>query len=222
MKFAIGIPQIYPDGAFSPPDFRSYLARVEELGVYESAWTQEAVLGFSPQGAAPQLAPLELMTYAAACTSTLRLGCTVLVTTLHNPVHLAKGLATLDQLSGGRLEIGVGSGGPGRAIESAAVTGTVAECVDGVQAVIDAGAQMILFTPLYDVNEHMELIADLIIPAVLSREPKARGGLRWCGITRRRLLLLLLQRSRPFSAAAAGRAAASRAGTAPGTQGRRR
>ncbi len=36
------------------------------------------------------------------------------VTTLHTPVHLAKGLATVDQLSGGRLEIGVGSGGPRR------------------------------------------------------------------------------------------------------------
>jgi hypothetical protein len=39
MKFAIGIPQFYPDGTFSPSDFRSYLARVEELGVYESAWS---------------------------------------------------------------------------------------------------------------------------------------------------------------------------------------
>ena len=52
------------------------------------------------------------------------------------------------------------------AIESAAVAGTVAECVDGVRAVIAAGAEMILFTPLYDVGEHMELIADLIIPAL--------------------------------------------------------
>ena len=109
MRFAIGIPQLYPDGSFSPSDFKSYLARAEELGVYESAWTQEMVLG-----AAPQLAPLEVMTYAAACTSTLRLGCTVFVTTLHTPAHLAKALASLDQLSGGRLEVGIGSGGPRR------------------------------------------------------------------------------------------------------------
>ena len=109
MKFAIGIPQIYPDGAFSPADFRSFLTRAEELGLFEGAWTQEMVLGRSPQ-----LAPLEVLTYAAACTSSLRLGCTVFVTTLHNPVHLAKALATLDQLAGGRLEVGVGSGGPRR------------------------------------------------------------------------------------------------------------
>jgi alkanesulfonate monooxygenase SsuD/methylene tetrahydromethanopterin reductase-like flavin-dependent oxidoreductase (luciferase family) len=312
MRFAIGIPQLYPDGSFSPSDFKSYLARAEELGVYESAWTQEMILG-----GAPQLAPLEVMTYAAACTSTLRLGCTVFVTTLHTPVHLAKSLASLDQLSGGRLEVGIGSGGPRRpfaafgmsaerwlprftegvalmkalwtepsvtfdgefwqlkdapmepkpyqkpyprlwfggsapaavrrgvglcdgffgagssatsafasqvsvvretlaedfggrsvgfgpgefpiakrvylgvdpssgtrardrmndalasvygarvpAIEAAAVAGTVGECVDGVRAVIEAGAEMILFTPLYDNVEHLELIADQIIPAL--------------------------------------------------------
>ena len=312
MRFAIGIPQRYPDGSFSPTDFKSFLARAEELGVFDSGWTQEMVLG-----SAPQLAPLEVMTYAAACTSTLRLGCTVFVTTLHTPAHLAKALTSLDQLSGGRLEVGIGSGGPQRpfgafglpatrwlprftegvalmkalmtepsvtfdgefwqltdvpmepkpvqkpyprlwfggsaptavrrgvglcdgffgagssnteafasqvavvretlaaspagrtvgfgpgqfpiakrvylgvdpssgarardrmndalaamygarvpAIEAAAVTGTVAECVAGVRAVIEAGAEMILFTTLWDNAEQMELIAGQIIPAL--------------------------------------------------------
>lgn len=109
MRFAISIPQFYADGEFSPAEFRAYFATAEALGVYESAWAQEM-----PLSASPQLAPLEAMTYAAACTSSLRLGCTVFVTTLHSPVHLAKNLATLDQLSGGRLEVGVGSGGPRR------------------------------------------------------------------------------------------------------------
>jgi probable F420-dependent oxidoreductase len=54
------------------------------------------------------------MTYAAACTERLRLGCVVFVSTLHSPVHLAKSLSTLDQLSRGRVEIGVGTGGKGR------------------------------------------------------------------------------------------------------------
>ena len=108
MRFAIGIPQFYSDGEFDPAAFRAYLARAEELG-YESAWTQEQVLG-----AGPQLGAIETMTYAAACTSRLRLGCAVLVSTLHTPVHLAKSLSTLDQLSQGRLEIGVGTGGKRR------------------------------------------------------------------------------------------------------------
>src|SRR6266704_1550657 len=62
-------------------------------------------------GAAPQLGPLESMTYAAACTERMRLGCVVFVSTLHSPVHLAKSLATLDQLSRGRIDVGVGTGG---------------------------------------------------------------------------------------------------------------
>ena len=51
------------------------------------------------------------MTYAAACTERMRLGCVVFVSTLHSPVHLAKSLSTLDQLSRGRIEVGVGTGG---------------------------------------------------------------------------------------------------------------
>src|SRR5215475_1612016 len=108
MRFAIAIPQFYSDGEFDPAAFRAYLTRAEELG-YHSAWTQETVLGTSHQ-----LAPVEAMTYAAACTQRLRLGCVVFVSTLYSPVHLAKSLSTLDQLSRGRIEIGVGTGGKTR------------------------------------------------------------------------------------------------------------
>ena len=51
------------------------------------------------------------MTYAAGCTERLRIGCVVFVLPLHSPLHLAKSIATLDQLSLGRLEVGVGAGG---------------------------------------------------------------------------------------------------------------
>jgi probable F420-dependent oxidoreductase len=108
MRFAISIPQFYADGEFDPAAFRSYFARAEELG-FHSAWAQETMLGSKPQ-----LGPVEAMTYAAACTQRLRLGCAVFISTLYSPVHLAKSLSTLDQLSRGRIEIGVGTGGPGR------------------------------------------------------------------------------------------------------------
>jgi probable F420-dependent oxidoreductase len=108
MKFAIAIPQFYADGEFDPEAFRAYLARAEELG-FDSAWTQESMLG-----AGAQLGPIEAMTYAAACTTRLRLGCVVFVSTLYSPVHLAKSVSTLDQLSRGRIEVGVGTGGKGR------------------------------------------------------------------------------------------------------------
>jgi probable F420-dependent oxidoreductase len=108
MRFAINIPQRVADGEFDPAAFREYLARAEALG-FESAWTQEQVLGPSPR-----LGPIETMTFAAACTETLRVGCVVFVTPLHNPLHLAKSIATLDQLSRGRVEVGVGVGGRSR------------------------------------------------------------------------------------------------------------
>ena len=73
MKFAIAIPQFYADGEFDPATFRAYLARAEELG-FESAWTQEGTLNVGPQ-----LSPIEAMTYAAACTERMRLGCVVFV-----------------------------------------------------------------------------------------------------------------------------------------------
>ena len=103
-RFAISIPQFVADGAFDPAGFRAYLARAEALG-FDGAWTGEQVLG-----SMPHLGPMETMTYAAACTEQLRLGCMLFVTPLHSPVHLAKDLSTLDQLSRGRIEIGVGIG----------------------------------------------------------------------------------------------------------------
>jgi len=105
MRFAISIPQFVSDGEFDPADFRAYMARAEALG-FESAWTLE-----QPLGMMPFLSPLQTMSYAAACTERIRLGCVVFVTPLHSPVHLAKDLSTLDQLSRGRIDVGVGTGG---------------------------------------------------------------------------------------------------------------
>jgi alkanesulfonate monooxygenase SsuD/methylene tetrahydromethanopterin reductase-like flavin-dependent oxidoreductase (luciferase family) len=106
-RFAVAIPQGVADGAFDPGAFRAYLQHAEELG-FHSAWTREGVL--SPM---PTLGPAEVMTYAAACTERLRIGCAVFVTVLHNPLHLAKSISSMDQLSGGRLEVAFGLGGRG-------------------------------------------------------------------------------------------------------------
>ena len=108
MRFAVSIPQFIGDGQFDSAAFSKYLSRAEALG-FHSAWAQEQVLGSTPV-----LSPIETMTYAAACTERLRLGCAVFVTPLHGPVNLAKSLSTLDQLSRGRLEVGVGTGAEGR------------------------------------------------------------------------------------------------------------
>ena len=109
MRFAISIPQYARDSRFDEAAFRSHLRRVEELGVFESGWVQEQVIG-----AAGVLAALQTLTYAAACTERLRLGCAVFVLPLHNPLHLAKAISSLDCLSHGRVEVGVATGGRGR------------------------------------------------------------------------------------------------------------
>ncbi len=109
MRFAISIPQYARDSRFDDAAFRAYLSRVEELGLFESAWVQEQVIG-----AGGTLAPLQTLAYAAACTKELRLGCAVFVLPLHNPVHLAKAISSLDCLSHGRVEVGVATGGQGR------------------------------------------------------------------------------------------------------------
>lgn len=110
MDFAISIPQYVGDDGFDAAGFRAHLTRAEQLG-FHSAWVQEQILGL---GSARTLDPLGAMTYAAACTDRVRLGCAVFVTPLHNPLHLAKAIATLDNLSHGRVEVGVAAGGAAR------------------------------------------------------------------------------------------------------------
>ncbi len=117
MRYGIAIPQYVADGSFHPPAVKAFLARAEALG-FDSAWTSEQVVG-----TLPMVSPLELLAYAAACTERIRLGCSVLVSTLHSPLHLAKDLASLDQLSRGRLEVGVGNGGGFRAFAAFGVEG---------------------------------------------------------------------------------------------------
>jgi probable F420-dependent oxidoreductase len=105
MRFAISIPQHVADGTFEPGRLREYLARAEALG-FDSAWTGEQVIG-----SMPHLGPIETMSYAAACTERLRIGCIAFVSPLHNPLQLAKSISTLDQLARGRLEVGLATGG---------------------------------------------------------------------------------------------------------------
>lgn len=105
LTLGVAIPQTFPDGRVDPRGLRDFLQRAEALG-FHSAWVVEHMFG-----TIPALAPVELLTYAAAVTERLRLGAAVLLTALRTPVHTAKSLATLDQLSGGRLIVGVGLGG---------------------------------------------------------------------------------------------------------------
>ncbi|HET7341543.1 MAG TPA: LLM class flavin-dependent oxidoreductase [Methylomirabilota bacterium] len=105
MRLAVAIPQTFVQEPVDTQRIRRFLARAETLG-FDSAWVVEQVLG-----SASSLEPVELLAYAAAITDRLRLGAAVLLTALRDPVHVAKSVATLDQLSHGRLVVGVGLGG---------------------------------------------------------------------------------------------------------------
>ncbi|HZA11057.1 LLM class flavin-dependent oxidoreductase [Mycobacterium sp.] len=104
MRFSISIPQRDVDG-FDAEGVRSYLARAEEIG-FEGGWVLEQTVG-----EAPLIAPMELLSWAAGCTTRLRLGVAALVTSMHDPLQLASVVTTVDRLSHGRLDIGVAAGG---------------------------------------------------------------------------------------------------------------
>jgi probable F420-dependent oxidoreductase len=104
-KCGISIPQTF-EQSVDVELIRKFVVRAEALG-YDSLWVQEQMISD-----AAILEPVALLTYVAALTARVRLGTAVLLTVVRNPVELAKTLATIDQLSGGRLIVGVGIGGP--------------------------------------------------------------------------------------------------------------
>lgn len=101
----VAVPQVFPDGRIDMGLVRSYVRRAEELG-YHSLWVQEQIIG-----ATACLEPISLLSYVSAVTERIRLGTSVLVTTTRNPVLLAKELSALDNLSQGRLIMGLALGG---------------------------------------------------------------------------------------------------------------
>ena len=132
MKFGLSLPQI--GKLASAEAIRSVAERAEQVG-YDSLWVLERTLvpvnpiipypatkdGKLPDEYKIVFDPIESLTFAAAVTSRIRLGTSVLVLGNHFPLSLARRLATLDVLSRGRLICGLGIGWSQDEIEAAGV-----------------------------------------------------------------------------------------------------
>lgn len=98
----------------TPGEWFDTVQRAEDLG-YSTLFTSDHYFGpgaiSDATGHRPvDLAPITAIAMAAARTTELRVGCRVFACDFHHPVVLAKEMATLDMLSDGRLEVGLGAG----------------------------------------------------------------------------------------------------------------
>jgi probable F420-dependent oxidoreductase len=105
MKFSVTLPVLRDPGARDP--FRQSF---ELALVAEEAGFDTATIGHHHFLPGNQSDPLTFLTAVAARTSTLRVGTGIFQLPIHNPVRVAEQVATMDQLSGGRVSLGVGLG----------------------------------------------------------------------------------------------------------------
>ncbi|WP_431771963.1 LLM class flavin-dependent oxidoreductase [Streptomyces cucumeris] len=91
---------------------RELWRRAEELG-FHGAYTYDHLSWRVPFRDGPWFGAVPTLTAAAAATSRLRLGTLVTSPNFRHPVTLAKELITLDDVSGGRITLGIGAGGSG-------------------------------------------------------------------------------------------------------------
>jgi probable F420-dependent oxidoreductase len=111
MLISLGLPV---SGAWAnPSSIAGFAMRAEELG-YHGLWTFQRLLVGVDQQMAPVyqsvLDPMLALTYASVRTTSIRLGVAVINMPYVSPTYLAKQAGTLDVLSGGRVDLGLGTG----------------------------------------------------------------------------------------------------------------
>jgi alkanesulfonate monooxygenase SsuD/methylene tetrahydromethanopterin reductase-like flavin-dependent oxidoreductase (luciferase family) len=104
--FGLAVPPALTFGRGSGPSASEWIAHLEVPGVAR-LWALDQLMG-----TAPTAEPLALLGYVGALTREVRLGVAVLVGAARGPVPAAKAIATLDWLTDGRLDVGLGLGAP--------------------------------------------------------------------------------------------------------------
>jgi probable F420-dependent oxidoreductase len=117
MRIGLAIPQYgfsLPSGSITFADTAAWAQRAEELG-FDSVWLSDHFFySFARYGAGDEpieaMEPLTTMAALSAVTQRVRLGVIVLCAPFRHPAMVAKAAATIDQISGGRVEVGIGAG----------------------------------------------------------------------------------------------------------------
>ncbi len=104
--FGVNLPQASVEAPPTGNEVVEFAKHAETYG-FHSLWVLERIL----HHAVSVLDPLSLLTFASAVTREIRLGTAIVMTPLRNPVLFAKTIATMDNLSSGRLILGMGLGG---------------------------------------------------------------------------------------------------------------
>jgi len=109
MRFGVHLPQF--GRIASPEAIQRAALRAEELG-FDDIWASDHIAVPAEHSYVPShfYEPVVTLTWAAAVTQRVGIGTTVLVLPYRHPLHLAKELASLDRLSGGRLTVGAAAG----------------------------------------------------------------------------------------------------------------
>ena len=111
MKFGLCLPSYaFPDLDYATCSrLRDFCVRAERLG-YDAVWVPEHLLTARGLYGTAWLSPLEVLSFAAGATSRIKVATGILIPPIRNPVFLAKEIASLVYLSGGRFELGIGVG----------------------------------------------------------------------------------------------------------------
>lgn len=176
--FRFGIQSFNAD---SSEDWTGQVQRAEELG-YSAFHLADHILGPGPaleRANHPEqnLAAIPAMAYAAAVTKDIKIGCRVFCIDYHLPVVLIKSAMTIDKLSGGRLEFGLGAGWITEEYEALGLTmdepkvriDRLGDVIEGVKAFCSDGAADVT-------NDTIKWKEFSGVPKPISKPPIMIGG----------------------------------------------